>query len=72
MTVPVEQITPELLKRWGKRLIALHATPLLIVAIGHDHVSGELTVLTCEDMCDRDLCTIFRGALAALERRCAD
>jgi len=72
MPVPVEHITPERLERWSKCLTELHATPLVLVAIGHDHVSGELTVLTCEEMSDRDLCTILRGALAVLERRCAD
>ena len=72
MPVPVEQITPERLERWGKRLIALHSTPLLIVAIGHDHVSGQLNILTCEEMSDYDMCNLLRVALAALERRCAD
>jgi len=72
MSVPVKQITPERLKRWGKRLIALHATPLVLVAIGHDQVSGQLSVIRCEEISDRDLRIILSEALAALERRCAD
>jgi len=72
MSIPVEQITTERLERWGKRLIALHANPLVLVAIVHDQVSGHLSVITCEEISDRDLRIILSEALADLERRCAD
>lgn len=47
--VPVETITAERLARWSKRLSESHATPLLLLAVGHDHVSGQLVICTLEE-----------------------
>jgi hypothetical protein len=45
-----EEITKERLARWAVRLESQHATPLVLVGIGHDHVSGNLVVCLPEDV----------------------
>lgn len=52
MSVPTEQITQERLKSWAKRLSEQHATPLLMLGMGHDANAGQLVVLTVEDVDD--------------------
>lgn len=52
MSVPTESITQERLKRWSKKLAEQHATPLVMLGIGHDSKAGQLVVLTVEDVND--------------------
>jgi len=52
--VPTEEITAERLAGWSKKLSAQHATPLLLVAVGHDHVSGQVVVCIPEGI-DNDM-----------------
>jgi hypothetical protein len=47
--VPTEQITNERLERWKAKMSASHATPLVLVGVGHDHLSGQLVVCTLEE-----------------------
>lgn len=47
--VPVEQITRQRLKDWGNDCIRDHATPALLLAVGHDHVSGEVHLYVPDD-----------------------
>jgi len=47
--MPVEQITAERLLRWSKRLSQAHATPILLVAVGHDEVSGQIVLCTLDE-----------------------
>ncbi len=46
--VLTEEITASRLASWQKKLAAEHATPLLLVGIGHDHVSGQVVLCTPE------------------------
>lgn len=48
--VPTEQITEERLASWKKRLAESHATPVALIAIGHDHASGQRVLCTVEDI----------------------
>lgn len=41
MTVDVATITRERLAEWQKGCVEAHATPALLLTIGHDDVSGE-------------------------------
>jgi hypothetical protein len=49
MTVDVAAIVHERLNDWGKDCIRDHATPALLLAIGHDHVSGEAHLYVPDD-----------------------
>lgn len=42
--VSTEEITQDRLKGWTEELAVVHATPFLLVAIGHDERSGEIHV----------------------------
>jgi len=47
--VPVEQIVQERLTDWGRDCVRDHATPALLLAIGHDHASGEVHLYVPDD-----------------------
>ncbi|HEV8639400.1 MAG TPA: hypothetical protein VG370_34765 [Chloroflexota bacterium] len=49
MSVPVEAITRERLGRWARDCVRHHATPLVLVAVGHDERSGTVYVCRTED-----------------------
>lgn len=49
MTVPVEIITRERLERWGQDCVREHATPLVLIAVGHDAVAGKIVICRPED-----------------------
>jgi hypothetical protein len=66
MTVPVEAITHERLARWERKLAGEHATPILLLGVGHDHVSGQLVICTCEEVSDAQLVAFLRAALEML------
>jgi hypothetical protein len=51
----VERICRERLEAWGKRLAEAHATPVLLLGVGHDHRSGEAVLVTTEDMPEEHL-----------------
>lgn len=69
MSVPTEAITKERLERWENRLSAAHATPILLVAIGHDHNSGQLVVCTLDEpeLDNAKLRVLLMRALTELE-----
>ena len=43
------QINNKRLSDWAARLTKAHATPLLVIAVAHDHKSGEIHVIRTED-----------------------
>jgi len=45
MGVPTEKITAERLEKWKVHFAREHATPLVLIGIGHDENSGGL--VTC-------------------------
>lgn len=53
--------------RWLEDCVAAHSTPMLLLCVGHDHVSGEVHVMTLKDMNDADLSALLRAALRSLE-----
>ncbi len=46
--VPVEQITKQRLERWSAHFLKAHATPLLLIGMGHDHNIGQVVICTLE------------------------
>ena len=65
--VPTEEITEQRLSSWSKRLSQEHSTPLLMVAVGHDGKSGQLTLLTSEGIPDDVLIGSLRWVLASIQ-----
>lgn len=65
--VPTEQITEDRLGRWTKRLSDAHATPVVLVALGHDHNKGLPVVCTTEDIGNQELSALLRYAASALD-----
>lgn len=49
MTVDVERIAHERLETWAKDCVRDHATPALLLAIGHDEFSGEVHLYMPDD-----------------------
>lgn len=64
--VNVAEVCDERLNKWRARLINENATPILIVGVGHDHKSGELQLITVEDMPNDRLIAFLRFAIRKL------
>ena len=62
--VNVQAITIERLKEWGRDCMEDHATPALMLAIGHDEHQGEIHVYVPEDV-DKDMLREFLLLAAA-------
>jgi len=57
----------ERMANWMEYLASKHATPAVIVGVGHDHVSGVLFVCCPQDMPESMLLDMMRGAVEILE-----
>lgn len=57
-TKQIRQINVERLGNWTHKMVSSHATPMLLIGVGHDHVSGKRVICTLEDMRD-DVVTAF-------------
>ncbi len=67
--VNVKFINDERLGRWKNQLNRRHATPIVLVGVGHDHNSGEVTVLCTEERTDDELITLLEGAAQKLRNK---
>ena len=61
------EITDERLGDWAKRLKASNATPLVLVAIGHEQNSGELTVCVPADVSDALVTGMLKWVIKGIE-----
>jgi hypothetical protein len=68
MPVNVKAITDERLQSWAKQLVDAHATPVLLVGVGHDHVSGQIHVVVTEDMTPVQIRAFLKAALKAFDK----
>ena len=71
--VRVREICKERLDAWTNILVSSHATPVILVAVGHDHNKGELHIITLEEMGNKELSLLLAGALEKIldgEQRC--
>jgi hypothetical protein len=68
--VPVEQICQERLTDWMRDCIRDHATPALLLAIGHDAHSGETHIYVPDDpyFNERRIAQMLRLALREVGR----
>jgi hypothetical protein len=56
------------LESWKGLLSTDHATPAILIGIGHDENSGALVVIHVEDISRRVLIGLLKGAIAELLR----
>lgn len=69
----VARVGRERLCDWKMRLFLRHATPEVLVALGHDHNAGEWSVLTPEEgFVEADLPAVLRNLADLIEARLAD
>jgi len=48
-TDELRAIVEDRLERWAARLVDGHATPLVLVGVGHDHARGQIVVVTLDE-----------------------
>lgn len=65
--VNCKAINKERLGRWEVQLNRKHATPLLILGVGHDHNEGDLVILTTEGRSDVEVLLFLEGAVKLLK-----
>ena len=58
----IAAICDERLGKWKGRLAEEHATPVVLIGVGHEHHSGLLVVLTTEDTPNKDLVEFLLSA----------
>jgi len=63
----IESINHERLGRWEKRLVDGHATPILLIGVGHDHAKGRIVICTLEDTETELVLGFLRFAVKELE-----
>lgn len=64
----IETIGRDRLDGWLKRLVEEHATPLILIGVGHDHKGGEAVLLTVEEMTDLEIAEFLHGVLSKFVR----
>ena len=64
-----ERLTTDRLAAWARDLAYDHATPLLLVGVGHDRTRGRIVVCTVDDaeMTDDRLRAFLRYAINHLD-----
>jgi hypothetical protein len=62
----IEAICTERLDEWKKDLVEAHSTPVLMLAVGHDHVSGEIHILIPEDITTQQVRQFLVYAVGAI------
>ncbi len=65
----INKICDQRLALWTIKMIQEHATPLLMIGIGHDQSSGKVSIYTVEDMADEHIIQALQFALGELIRR---
>ena len=66
--VDTETITRERLAIWEKRLAREHATPMVLIGVGHDQRHGQPVLITTEDMPLADLHMLLAGLAVWVSR----
>jgi hypothetical protein len=49
MAVPTETITRNRLEKWAVRLQEMHATPVVLIGIGHDEAAVTTVICTLDE-----------------------
>lgn len=67
--VNVKAINDERLGRWKNQMNRKHATPLLLVGVGHDHNNGDIVILTTEERTEQETLAIILGVATKLQEQ---
>lgn len=61
-TNEVREICRQRLAGWTKKLVAEHATPVLLLGIGHDNHSGQIVICATEDTANSQILLFLQAA----------
>lgn len=67
----IRNITNDRLLEWSETLIAAHATPFVLLGVGHDHASGEVHLCVPKGMPLVEVRLFVRHALNVLDGQLA-
>lgn len=67
-TAQCREITRERFAAWENTLTSVHSTPLICIGVGQDFRSGELHVVTVEDIPNHILLGFLRVIVERIER----
>jgi len=63
----IDSISKQRLYSWKEKLNAEHATPVLLLGVGHDHNNGKIVICVTEDRSDQEIILFLEKALASLK-----
>lgn len=67
----INKINVERLTRWKDRLNEQHATPVILLGVGHDHKVGQCVILATEERTDAEILLFLREAVRLAEQQFA-
>jgi hypothetical protein len=65
----IEEINKSRLMSWADQLTDNHATGVMLIGVGHDHVSGQINIVVTEDMPDKYIREILMSTIKQLNDR---
>lgn len=65
----IRQINKLRLEGWADVLTKQHATPVLLIGVGHDHAGGKFHICTTEDCEDETLLEVLESITTNLKRQ---
>ena len=65
----INKINVERLTGWKNKLNDQHATPVLLMGIGHDQNEGQMSICVTEDMDDTHILLFLKEAVRQQEQR---
>jgi hypothetical protein len=63
----IKEVCEERLAHWTQGLVSEHATPIILVGVGHDHNAGMVTVYTCQEITDQEIALFLMSVLNRLQ-----
>lgn len=64
----INKINVERLSRWKNKLNESHATPVVLVSVGHDHNNGKVVICTTEETTDTQILLFMKEAVRQIEQ----
>jgi hypothetical protein len=65
----IREICRNRIELWIEELVKAHATPALLLGVGHDHARGEIALICVENLSDQELQEFLTFALVELHNR---
>ncbi|KKN32047.1 hypothetical protein LCGC14_0817710 [marine sediment metagenome] len=61
------EIFNERISEWRDRVISLHSTPIILLAVGHDDLSGQFVLCIPKGFTDPQIAAMLEKAIDLLE-----